>query len=1638
MESYPGELLVGVFPLVFCVDATLPSKDDGVSSGRSQFDKFLDTIAASSSMVDDDDETIHDGGPMMQRVAQEQSDNEDEFLLKSNGSGGVDEFRLARRRSTGTEASLPGGQQPPTTPPKSPRPDRNGRQSPLLKTLNRMGSKRNMRRNNRNSGDFARGGDPASPHQVEIDFPPSFCEALQQGQSFFQRARIVSTSPRHGFPPSKDPSGQSNRVVALTGLMPGQLPPHQRQSQSQLQQKRQETLSRFKSAAEKRPIDGILPSGWLEKHAAALPSVIVVVAQIHPPHQETQQRQDDLLVEALENLQHSLAPKRKVDVKVVALVREGVSPILAEQWSQGILGRLPSFLRGDNADNAEHESLVTLVEEKELRSDDQGDNTNPVDVPEDSSSSALPLLHYSIRKSSIRYYKDRSREVKGKLLRLGGPQAAMTLSPALFPLVIRYCFKAAVFYEFQWKQEKSLKYMLEAYRLVETYYRYLLTVQHDKEIDAHNGNDDDQDTDAGNKHPDANPGPPPLPDISTTLSSASSEQVFDCGEGVEMSLPSTPPAVASAPSFSEEYYALARTTVVAEDMVHQCRALADWLNFKILQLCLVSHERTGMLAASVQWQRHSRAFCCPRRSFLHTEGAPWLDWSYASQQLLVVSQLLERHPPRALGRLGAPGSEEFDEDLLRCCSWRTYEGAAEALLKTGHRIKNSGEMGEPPSKESPETTSRIRYVGGLDHEGFRPLFQEESKKNHMELALNCALRGIALFENEVNQLKRDKTLIPWTRSGARLRYLAGGALLALGRHSEAIPHLEKAIGLCKGWDYLESLVRRLLIECFQNLGDLHTLSAGGDASSRQARTSFLLDCYFRAHLPADELSSALERLAETNVLDTVESGVKKCIRWNLGTGNDEMGSSSGLPFFFDLSFPACTHATAGQKVKAHVWIKSNLNYALCINSLSMLTLLGPLSIPSKDIPVGETGMVVVQPYEAIEFGTEVTLPGDLDPTATDGTSTVAGDTNAAVPNSSPVKAVTKPRLKTSGFSAGGGTRFVTENDVASEACLGGKTLRCDGISMLLAPLVPATGSSNSSTTNIELTIKLEEPEPPPNVRRSTFDHNNYLSSAWKRPACLSMNEGPTCLRVLPPSANMIVTNVTDELTKGTALEGTVNRIVLKLQAPDDEVCTNILVSLNCSSVLKTSEGATKLIVLNESDVDNDDQKDLEDMMNPRVRNPVLVKKNNASKTFMTDFGYILPDGWSAIGAGDGHGNTSDYKIEVSPLNAGEIGYAYFDIYRPTPDPTTVYGGVPRDMNLYDDYKCKTNIDVSIRYSQEGKGVIKEASRDRVGKDYVSLDHTVSLEWSSPLSVEFSTTAQDAYPSGNRHNSNILPENGSPKKQDLGLPVKETILIDNNRILTNGIMHSPASTAGLFVEVEKVQFVENDRDKNNCSFKLLSDNDSNGTIYKGEADHPSIKQGVGSKISFAWIAEACMEKQYREESFTLPLGTILVQWQPLPFELSKEVQFLQKDSFTGSHGPLKLHQPGTCRFNGPLCYIESAPFEAKPENLPDSIQVAVPFKVMYSIKNNTPLDQELEITLQDSSAPGDDQNDAFLISGHVNKRSSIGPFESFSFSYTAVPRKVGKVNLPSISISSLRYRSWVIRESLQRRLIYVEP
>ncbi|OEU21398.1 hypothetical protein FRACYDRAFT_267922, partial [Fragilariopsis cylindrus CCMP1102] len=206
--------------------------------------------------------------------------------------------------------------------------------------------------------------------------------------------------------------------------------------------------------------------------------------------------------------------------------------------------------------------------------------------------------------------------------------------------------------------------------------------------------------------------------------------------------------------------------------------------------------------------------------------------------------------------------------------------------------------------------------------------------------------------------------------------------------------------------------------------------------------------------------------------------------------------------------------------------------------------------------------------------------------------------------------------------------------------------------MVFHPVNTITDTSATSDENknrIELTIKVKERKMQANTKRTTFEESNYISSAWKRPLSLPMSRGPRYLRLLPPSANMIVTNFTKEMTNGTVLEGTINRIVLKLKAAENETCANVMIRVNCSSVLTTNDGKTKRISVKDDDVSTENE-DVEDKKNPRVRTPVLVKQDASSRTLGTDFGYILPDGWALDG--DGQDGNDEYTMVVPMLKAG--------------------------------------------------------------------------------------------------------------------------------------------------------------------------------------------------------------------------------------------------------------------------------------------------------------------------------------------------------------------------------------------------
>jgi hypothetical protein len=244
-------------------------------------------------------------------------------------------------------------------------------------------------------------------------------------------------------------------------------------------------------------------------------------------------------------------------------------------------------------------------------------------------------------------------------------------------------------------------------------------------------------------------------------------------------------------------------------------------------------------------------------------------------------------------------------------------------------------------------------------------------------------RAISSFERDMEKDKarddkdhsRERS---WSRCGARMYYLAGGILSGLERHAEAIPYLQKAVNYSKGWNGLELVIRRRLIECYEK--HIPTQSEDAASESSQIMASMFLDSCFNAEISNSNLRKALEKFSTLRAGETIK-WYRDCL--------DEADSS--LPFSFALTFPSATHATAGDAVKASVLIKSNLDYAVHINSVTLLSLAGHIGIPSGDLlsaknaNEGTDGGIIIQAHTEILISTQLELPKDLNQIAIDET-----------------------------------------------------------------------------------------------------------------------------------------------------------------------------------------------------------------------------------------------------------------------------------------------------------------------------------------------------------------------------------------------------------------------------------------------------------------------------------------------------------------------------------------------------------------------------------------------------------------------------------------------------------------------------
>lgn len=196
---------------------------------------------------------------------------------------------------------------------------------------------------------------------------------------------------------------------------------------------------------------------------------------------------------------------------------------------------------------------------------------------------------------------------------------------------------------------------------------------------------------------------------------------------------------------------------------------------------------------------------------------------------------------------------------------------------------------------------------------------------------------------------------------------------------------------------------------------------------------------------------------------------------------------------------------------------------------------------------------------------------------------------------------------------------------------------------------------------------------------------------------------------------------------------------------------------------------------------------------------------------------------------------------------------------------------------------------------------------------------------------------------------------------------------------------------------------------------------------------------GSKLKIAYTV--CPEVKYVEfddseyaQAASAPLGAVSIAWTPIPLPKPDHIsESSPDDEFARKHGPLPIKDLPPYKRTGPIFYVEATPFDASFETVPSMPRVSVPFEVRYTVKNKTKTQQRVQISMTESA----DATNSMLVSGIINCDLLLGPDESKCLRYTLLVTKVGRIDLPALSISSLRFDTWIIKSGNQGS-IYVLP
>lgn len=1376
---------------------------------------------------------------------------------------------------------------------------------------------------------------------------------------FFSHARVVPVSHRHAFPPSKDPHGNQNAVSKLNSALYAVRNQKAVPAYDPYSDRSAKPISPVTAILAKNPIAGILPEGWIEKHTHALPSAILVVTSLLlTASSQEQARLEQHVASTIENITLSCAKKRESPIQVVCLVKiSGDRPTPKELAAESErVANIKSTCRLTSG-------AVTCLHYYENINDGTGEKGFTF-LQQD-----FEKVEKAVQDESMLYYLTQVRRCKRKYALLHHVKFT-----ELQPYAVRYCIKIAMFYEFQGcvdseRRQKSATYWKEAYRILKDYYL---------NIKGRNGKNETKDQvkssaesvssiEKRQKVPmksNENGHENSVTD-ELNLNDANSEYLPDDGVEVALVEPrniNSTQTTAPLGQQSDEITSRnggknekASRDVLkevgddgdemltrSEDMVQQCLAVADILNIKLLSINYSyamewlnrpdslndpesRHEFTFQ-SLSKQIRTHIQVFL----SLYNTQpGVSNHDMKHPIWLYLSFVARQRFVISEFLQRCPIPSnwSVSSDVETIRYCNaFHHYVTSGKAFLKLHAAVETSSTSTNKSGFHNilAKNDDKQRFVGCCSAHDIQSTWDKESKQDHLELALNSFRRAL--------EVASGKGRI-FARSIARVYYLMAGIHMKRHKSKLAADLLKKARSLVQGFPLIQTALDAALKECLTKVEQKYD----PDFAALQ-----LLSCEQSTLLSGNYISSLAKIAKQRDVNE---------LKWG----------HSMEPFHYSFTFPRNLYASEGNIVEGMLHVSSNLPFPVKIEKIEIHTNVGKLVIDKTKTLLPST-MCRIESMVKIPVG-------------------CMKDVDAKILEKQGAK---NPRRTTFGLTQIGGGVF---GDTPQLSMSGGIVLACLSVDFIFSLQV---GDEPRFAINLENRHRGSFPltsEQSGNNKRSTIEEDNFVYSAWDRPDCFSVSSGPRCLRLFRANSQLEIINLTSPLVENRAMEGTVNRFVLKLQSGAAEKCRNIKMRVSCFSWINSEFSDSK----NSSDGTESDK------TSPLNRLPVIVEP----ASYPND-GECLPR-WKTQHAGEWHHIAENMAF-------GSEYFAPVHLYRPI-----------HSERSESDFGCMTKFTVDISY--ERKRLDPVYGCEIVESMLKTYQDTIS--WYSPVQTKFEIVPRNRYAASNVVND-VTKENSVASD-------KQTV-ISGMEVVLNCSMFCPEATSNIAVKVNRVSFEPANQE--NCVDVSLLNNKrlDNQTLYTAAHEDFSDQLTNGSKIKVSCLIRPEFKTNHVSEykKILTSFGTMSIAFIPVSLRLPGGTLLDRLGHHPGKHGPLPIEDLPPFKVGTPLFYIEAAPFDVSFETIPPELKVAVPFEVKYIITNKTRRHQRLHVSMIESEGTAS----GMLVSGTINGALVLAPDEEKHVRYSLLIAKVGETALPTLNVSSRHYNSSFVLDC--SRKVYVMP